>query len=57
MSVAFGFDDFKDLKHYFFERTKKMFNEYIEPISKAKEENSTSKVEELWNNYKADYYR
>ena len=57
MIVAFGFDDFKDLKHYFFERTKKMFNEYIEPISKAKEENSTSKVEELWNNYKADYYR
>lgn len=57
MLSAFGFENFKEMKQYFFERTKVMFKEYIEPISKAREENSIDKIDEMWNKYKEEYYR
>ena len=57
MIAGFGFDDFKDLKRYFFERTKSMYSEYIDPIFKARENNSTDEIDEMWNKYKEQYYR
>lgn len=55
--AGFGFEDFKDLKHYFFDRTKEVFAEYIEPISKARENNSITEIDEMWNKYKQEYFR
>jgi hypothetical protein len=57
MIASFGFDDFKDLKHYYFERTKFVFDEYISPMSQADEESTDDVVKELWNKYKESYYR
>ena len=57
MIAGFGFDDFKDLKRYFFERTKAMYSEYIDPIFKARENNSIDEIDEMWNKYKEQYYR
>ncbi len=57
MLSAFGFEDFKDVKAYFFERTKYMYNQYIEPINLARESNSISEIDEMWDKYKEEYYR
>ncbi|MDY4813048.1 MAG: hypothetical protein SO152_04270 [Ruminococcus sp.] len=57
MIAGFGFDDFKDLKRYFFERTKSMYSEYVDPIFKARENNSIEEIDEMWNKYKKQYYR
>jgi serine/threonine protein phosphatase PrpC len=51
MIASFGFDDFKDLKHYYFERTKFVFDEYISPMS-GEQENQDDIVKEMWNKYK-----
>ncbi len=57
MIAGFGFNDFKDMKHYFFDRTKEVFTRYIEPISKSRENNSITEIDEMWNKYKQGYYR
>ncbi len=57
MIAGFGFEDFKDVKSYFFERTKYMYNQYVEPINLARESNSSDEIEEMWNRYKEDYYK
>lgn len=57
MIAGFGFDDFKDVKSYFFERTKYMYNQYIEPINLARESDSGYEIDEMWNDYKKTYYK
>ena len=34
-----------------------MYSEYIDPIFKARENNSTDEIDEMWNKYKEQYYR
>ncbi|MBQ9674137.1 MAG: hypothetical protein IJV39_05880 [Ruminococcus sp.] len=57
MVAAFGFDDFKDLKHYYFERSKFVFNEYISHLPKESNEQSVGVIREMWEKYKEEYYR
>lgn len=56
MVAAFGFEDFKDLKHYYFDRTKYVFSEYISPMSQTGDDAETV-IKEMWKKYKEEYYR
>ncbi len=57
MIAAFGFDDFKDLKHYYFERSRFVFEEYISRMPKESDEKSNDLIRKMWDSYKSDYYR
>ncbi len=55
--LAIGFDSFPAVKELFTNRTKKLFEEYVERLNTAYEKNDHAEQQRLWLKYKDSYMK